>query len=193
MRKFSHFQGKEPLFENLLKEFRFQKIRRLIPKNSTVLDLGCGYQAFLLRNISHLIKHGRGIDIRVVKDNLPKNIMLIDGNINNGFPNIKQKFDVVTALALIEHIKNPKSLVFHAHRFLKKGGKLIITTPSPYAKPVLEILAYQIHLISEQEIRDHKQYLSKSELYKILKNVGFEKIKVRYFQLGFNIFAEAIK
>ncbi|MBP6256774.1 hypothetical protein KA405_03490 [Patescibacteria group bacterium] len=41
-----------------------------------------------------------------------------------------------------------------------------MTTPSVWSQPVLELLAYRLHVISEEEIRDHKEYFDKQKLIK---------------------------
>jgi 2-polyprenyl-3-methyl-5-hydroxy-6-metoxy-1,4-benzoquinol methylase len=42
-------------------------------------------------------------------------------------------FDVVVAGEVIEHLGNPEALLLAAHTLLKAEGKLIITTPNPFA------------------------------------------------------------
>jgi 2-polyprenyl-3-methyl-5-hydroxy-6-metoxy-1,4-benzoquinol methylase len=104
-------------------------------------------------------------------------------------------FDLVISLAVIEHLENPQSMINQVYKTLKKGGLFILTTPSPYAKPVLEFLAFKIHIVSEQEIRDHKAYHSEKDLVKMLNTSGFQKrnIKTKSFELGFNILVTSKK
>lgn len=42
-------------------------------------------------------------------------------------------FDVVVAGEVIEHLPCPQSLLAFAHRVLRVGGRLLVTTPNPYA------------------------------------------------------------
>jgi 2-polyprenyl-3-methyl-5-hydroxy-6-metoxy-1,4-benzoquinol methylase len=42
-------------------------------------------------------------------------------------------FDVMVAGEVIEHLGNPEALLLAAHALLKADGKLIITTPNPFA------------------------------------------------------------
>jgi 2-polyprenyl-3-methyl-5-hydroxy-6-metoxy-1,4-benzoquinol methylase len=42
-------------------------------------------------------------------------------------------FDVVVAGEIIEHLPNPQALLAMAHRVLRPGGRLVVSTPNPYA------------------------------------------------------------
>ena len=43
-----------------------------------------------------------------------------------------------------------------------------MTTPTRIAKPVLEFLSYRLHLINEDEIREHKHYFNKADIQEII-------------------------
>lgn len=68
-------------------------------------------------NIAQLLQANPGI--RFVKMNIPP---------LSGFED--NSFDFVISFQVIEHIKNDKLFVSEIHRVLKKGGKLIVTTPN---------------------------------------------------------------
>jgi len=42
-------------------------------------------------------------------------------------------FDVIVAGEIIEHLPAPQALLASAHELLRPGGKLVLTTPNPYA------------------------------------------------------------
>lgn len=192
-RKRSWGEENKSILDRVIEYLRFNKINKYIPKNCVLLDLGCGYNATLLKRYSSSIKKGTGIDLSV-NSNLKK-IKLIKGRIDNKIKLQSNKFDVITALAVIEHVESPKTMLKEAYRLLKKNGILLITTPSKYNKPILEFLAFNLKVISKSEIEDHKRYYDKMSLQKELVLSGFTKIKVKikYFQLGLNIFAIAKK
>jgi 2-polyprenyl-3-methyl-5-hydroxy-6-metoxy-1,4-benzoquinol methylase len=99
-------------------------------------------------------------------------------------------FDTIVALAVIEHI-NVESVHELIKRFkivLQKGGCLFISTPTPLAKPILELMAYA-GLLDKQNIREHKHYWNKHDLMKLAEGAGFKILKYQKFQLGFNQFA----
>lgn len=193
-RKKSHFQGKEPILEKFLQELRFRKVIAFVNNNDRVLDLGCGYKGALLKKLSPKIEEGLGIDISVTNKKICSNITLISEK--KGNTNIPSNhFDLVVSLAVIEHLENPLRILKTAYKSLKKNGTLLITTPSPIAKPILEFLAFKIGVVSKQEIRDHKKYYNKKELSDLLVTCGFKSknIKIKNFLFGVNTFAIAKK
>ena len=64
---------------------------------------------------------------------------------------------------------------------------------SVYSKPVLEFLSFNLYLISEIEIRDHKTYFYKLMLLDMCRNAGYDSFEIKYFQIGMNIFLKAVK
>ena len=50
-------------------------------------------------------------------------------------------------LTVIEHFERPRVHVAEMYRLLRPGGTLLLTTPSRRARPVLEFMAYRLHLI----------------------------------------------
>jgi 2-polyprenyl-3-methyl-5-hydroxy-6-metoxy-1,4-benzoquinol methylase len=190
----SHFQGAEPILEKFLQFLRFHQVLPFIKIGDRVLDLGCGYKGALLKNISSKINEGVGVDVSVTKKKIAKNIRLISEK--NGEVNIpKDHFDLATCLAVIEHLENPLNLLKIAYKSLKKNGRILITTPTPAAKPVLEFLSFKLGLVSRQEIKDHKKYYTEEELRDLLEKVGVKttKVHVRFFLLGLNTFVVAKK
>ncbi|HEX8974744.1 MAG TPA: class I SAM-dependent methyltransferase [Patescibacteria group bacterium] len=189
----AHCEGKEPILENVLSNLRYAKIVRHIPDKAKVLDLGCGYNAGFLSKIAGRNRECFGMDISVNKELVLENVTLIEHDLNKKFPLESESFDIVTSLANLEHLENPNFALSEIFRVLKPGGILLLTTPSVYAKPVLEFLSYKMRLISENEIRDHKNYFCKTSLVKLGKEVGFSKIKHEYFQFFMNNSVKAMK
>ena len=95
-------------------------------------------------------------------------------------------------LAVIEHLNNPTHILNEIHRVLKNSGVLVLTTPTPSSKPVLEFLG-RIGILDLDEILDHKIYYSKKMLLDTLNTHGFEVIIHKYFQFGFNQYVVAKK
>lgn len=189
----SHFQDKEPILEGLLSRLRFNKVTKFIPQNSRVLDVGGGYNSNLLQVLKSKISSGVGIDAHVSKNNLGPKIKLIEGDLNKELPFPDADFDVVVSLANLEHLEYPEINAAEMFRVLKPGGLLLLTTPSVYAKPVLEFLSFKLKMVNEEEIRDHKTYFNKSILTKLFNEVGFSLVEHKYFQFFMNNFMYARK
>jgi hypothetical protein len=71
------------------------------------------------------------------------------------------------------------------YRILKSEGVLVLTTPTPQAKPVLEILS-KLGILSRNAVVDHKHYFSGKEIKAILERVGFRRITAETFQFNLN-------
>lgn len=183
---------KEPLLEPLLRRMR---IRRVLPhirvrRDCKLLDIGCGWEARFLKSVEPYIESGIGIDFKAP--------LLANGKIRadrlmltDSLPYEDASFDIVTMLAVLEHLEQPMAVLTEIHRVLNPDGLLILTAPSKAAKPVLEFLSFYLGLISRSEIADHKAYYDRSSLGTLLHSSGFMMITHKYFQLGMNNFCVA--
>jgi ubiquinone/menaquinone biosynthesis C-methylase UbiE len=183
----------EPILEPLLRWFRLRRVIKEIPANATILDVGCGSKATFLRAISPRIKLGFGVDFKVANTqfgNLNTTQVMLDGTL----PFEDAIFDVVTMLAVLEHIEQEKLILREIHRVLKDDGKLVITVPSIWSKPILELFSYRLKIISEAEIRDHKRYYDRQKLRQVLVDESnFKHFQHQYFQCWMNNFCKVVK
>lgn len=184
----SQYNDDWPLFEKCLAYLRYLKIRRYIFKISKPIcvDIGCGFNGRFLRSIANYIGEGYGFDIRANEAKYG-NIHIINNSKYDGKLPIKNdKVDCVFMLAVLEHLPVNTFLFDEAVRVLKKGGYFILTTPTPMAKPVLEFLAYRLHFISEESIREHQHYYTKKELLGLMQKHNCKIVAYKRFQFGFN-------
>ena len=184
----------EPLLEPFLRWMRLRKVMPHIQRSSQVLDVGCGKSAAFLQSISGLIDRGVGIDFKVDRNILIANITTKRLRLDSDLPFDDASFDVVTMLAVLEHIENEQEILAEIHRVLVPNGKLVLTVPSVWAKPVLEFLAYKLKIVSEAEIRNHKRYYTREKLSQVLiEKTGFKQFKHHYFQFWMNNFCVVSK
>lgn len=183
----------EPFLEPILRKMRLKRVVSCIPKNTVLLDVGCGTSATFLKAISPNIKQGFGVDFKV-DDTQFNNIKTTQLRLDNKLPFEDSTFDVVTMLAVLEHIEKEQEILREIYRVLVPGGKLIITVPSVWSQPVLEFMAYKLRLVSEAEIRDHKRYYNREKLKKVLIEAnGFDDFNHQYFQMRMNNFCTVVK
>lgn len=177
----------DSFLDKFFRWLRFRKVIKQIPKDSIVCDIGCGPSAYFLKSISSLIKQGIGLD-RELKDYQDSKLSLKRVEIFKGIPFKDKSFDVVTMIAVLEHLTNPQEILSESFRVLKDDGRLILTTPTPLAKPILEILAYKLRLINKNDIKEHKDYFWPKDVKKMLSGSGFKEgnIKTYFFALYFN-------
>ena len=186
---------KEPILEKALRNFRLSRVLPFIPKQSTLLDVGCGWEARLLLHSAPILKEGFGIDFKVDSSlNKYKNITLFQKHFDEeALPVRSESQDTVTMLAVLEHIE-PSRVDFvlgEIKRVLKKDGKLLITVPTPKAKPLLEFLSFKLGIINPDEIADHKLYYSREILEQTLNRNAFQITIYRTFQFRMNSFCVA--
>jgi 2-polyprenyl-3-methyl-5-hydroxy-6-metoxy-1,4-benzoquinol methylase len=102
-------------------------------------------------------------------------------------PMKNKTFDTIVALAVIEHI--PVGDVFAVFKSfktkLRPDGTLLLTTPTPLAKPLLELMAF-MNLLDKHNIREHKHYWTKKDIYDLAEQNGFTVKSYKKFQWGFN-------
>ncbi|MGD9581982.1 MAG: methyltransferase domain-containing protein [Vampirovibrionia bacterium] len=183
---------KDLLLDKLFRYLRIKAVKRYIPFNSVICDIGCGYSGLFLKSIASYISKGIGIDKRVEESKDDK-LIFINNDLDNALSLDSLSVDCVTLLAVIEHVNKPLELLEEIYRILKPGGKIVLTTPSPASKYVLEFLSFKLKLIDEELIKEHKYYFNKKELQDSLKKIGFKSIEIKYFEFKYNILAVAEK
>lgn len=139
------------------------------------------------------IRQGVGIDYKVAPMQLG-HIQTIQQRLTDRLPFPDASFEVVTLLAVLEHLEAEQPILAEIRRVLQPNGKLVLTVPSIWAQPVLEFLSYRLKLIDEREIRDHKRYYDRARLYRsLVEQAQFRQFQHRYFQWGMNNFCTVIK
>jgi len=181
---------KEAILEPLLRRLRIKRVLPTLKRypGCRLLDIGCGWDAKFLRSVEPFIAHGCGMDFKAPSITTEK-IHTLEITLDKTLPFKSESFDVITMLAVLEHLEHHVEVVEEAFRVLKPGG----AAPSHRAKPVLEFLAYRLGIVSKEEIMDHKRYFGKEDLISLFKPVGFHAIFHRYFQFGMNNFLLAEK
>jgi uncharacterized protein (TIRG00374 family) len=184
------------LLEQFFSTQRMKKAQKLIKKhdkNGRILDIGCGVYPYFLINTDFEKKFGidQGIENKTLKQ---KRIYLKNHNIceDIDIPFEKESFDVITMLAVIEHLEYDQTteIIKNCYSLLKKSGILIITTPAHWSDPLLKIMA-KLNIVSSEEINEHKHAYSMKELNNLLLLSNFkpENIQKGYFEFFLNIWA----
>lgn len=185
----------EPILEPLLRSLR---MRRIVPyvklyPDCTLLDIGCGWEARLLRELEPHIGKGVGIDFKAPSIKSDK-LETMSAIMEKDLPFQHDSFDLITMLAVLEHLEHPEAILKEIARLLRPGGGLLLTVPSWYAKPVLEFLAFRMGVVNPEEIRDHKRYFNRGDLLDIVDATpGLRVVKHEYFQWRFNNFLFAVR
>lgn len=191
------------LLEGFLANQRVKIANKLIPqeyRKGSLLDIGCGSYPLFLTSTNFSNKYGldKVVKQESVKFFEEKKINLInhDNELEDKLPFEDNFFDVVTMLAVFEHIEPEKlpNLLREIKRILKPNGFYIMTTPAVWTDGLLRFLA-KVHLVSPKEIEEHKDAYSFKKITKFLTQSGFsqENIELGYFELFMNIWTRAKK
>lgn len=115
------------------KTARFERTLQEVKNGDKFLDIGCGVglmTSMVKEKYPDCDVYGVDISAQVVEDNKKEhpNINYTQGEVGNlSYPD--NFFDVIFSGETIEHLDEPQLFFEEAFRFLKKKGKLIITTP----------------------------------------------------------------
>jgi len=189
-----NYFGRLSLVDRVIQYFRFRIVCKHILKGSFVIDFGSGDGSFLF-HFKDKILRGVALD-RYPSSRELVNILFLPFNIDSDdyhkIPGAG-KADIITSMAVIEHVKSPENFIKLSFNLLKSGGSFVLTTPTPRSRRLLEFLAFKLGLISRKEILDHRQYLWGYQLYTMALDAGFKSAKWREFEFGMNTLFVAIK
>ncbi|MFH1209745.1 MAG: methyltransferase domain-containing protein [archaeon] len=180
---------------SLRKRLKMPLIMKALSINKTdkVLDIGCGSGIFS-EAIAKQAKEAYGLDysktnILNVRSNYKnlKNLHFVIGDASN-MPFKDNYFDAVLATELIEHIQNDNKFLQECNRVLKKGGKLIITTPC--TNPLVSVDWFRkigAGIDMSKDFGHKRPGYTKEELYSLLKK---NKFKIENYEYYDQFFAE---
>jgi len=193
------------VLERYLAKKRSKTANALTPhtlRNGRILDIGCGAYPYFLANTEFKQKYGVDKSETITQYSDPPgtpnplHLQQWDFTKQPQLPFENNYFNVVTILAVLEHIEPPNTrpLISEIFRILQKDGLLILTTPAAWTNPLLHRMAL-LKLVSPVEIYDHKDTFSHKKITALLENCGFKKENIRlgYFEMFMNIWACAEK
>ncbi len=160
-----------------LNSWRPKKYRKLILKHSssnhkTLLDIGCAYGYFLKILKDDFIIHGTDISnhaIKVARNKVKCEYERADIEVD-GIP-FKKKFDIITAISVIEHLSDPKRGLENIHDHLNEGGLFCFEIPTVSNK--LSAIFYKLFLSYDDT---HLFIKPVDKVEDLVKSVGFKKI-----------------
>lgn len=180
-------QGIEPLLQWL----RMKMVEPFLKPGGVLVDLGCDEEMTLIYQQGGRMKKAYGLDI-IAEPKKEKNVEIIRADLTKRLPLPDEMADVVTMLAVLEHIPKPQRIVNEAYRILRPGGLFLVTVPSPASRPILELFA-QIGLVRKEMVDQHETYFTPALLRATAQKAGFGRIMVEKWELGMNTFMRAEK
>lgn len=127
----SNIDSQNPLVmgEEHIHDAVFELVKKYLPADSNVVDIGAGQGAFSLRldKLGHKVT---ALDVDTENWKLT-DVDFIGINLDSEFASkINQKFDAVVAIEIIEHLENPFSFIRECAKLLKPNGLLFLSTPN---------------------------------------------------------------
>ena len=177
---------------------------RLVPathRHGRILDIGCGCEPYFLARTEFATKIG--LDKVVNGEASAGNtrypsirLMPFDVNESPKLPEPSESVDVVTMLAVFEHIQVDRLVILinEIERVLKKDGVYILTTPAGWTGPILTFMKW-LRLVSPVEINEHQDAHSRSKIREILgrTRLGSHPARFGSFELFMNTWVVVTK
>ncbi len=126
-----------------------------------------------------LLQHARGVwglDVVFDKGKLPQPSTFYYQGSAESF-STQNKFDVIFAGDLIEHLSNPGLFLSRAKEHLKEGGRLILSTPNTFN---LFNIAEKVSKGEPTVNKDHTCYFNSKTITQLLQKNGWEVLQVSY-------------
>jgi len=156
-------------------------------RGKTVLDMGCiQHRAehaitnpnWLHQKIKDVAKRVVGLDyleseVKVLKDS---GFEMICADITKPIP-FTEKFDVLVAGDLIEHLSNFDGFFENCKAALKPGGKLILTTPNPFYDGIFSFVSFSNNVLTNLE---HTCWIDGVSLGQLAHRFGFLVQDIQY-------------
>jgi 2-polyprenyl-3-methyl-5-hydroxy-6-metoxy-1,4-benzoquinol methylase len=132
--RYTHAGSTDPSQGDIWPVVRGRLQRAFQGRRARILDLGCGngYQTQRIAGLGHEVVGAEASDegVSVARAAYPgirfEHVSVYDEDLP---AKLGDPFDAVIALEVVEHLFYPKRLFEQAHRLLRPGGQLVISTP----------------------------------------------------------------
>ena len=174
--------------DRLLQRWRIAKVASEIRPGARVLDIGSADGALFTALGPRIGPGSLGVDPTLRRLHVVNGCRLIPGGFPEAIPPGTEPFDAVTLLAVLEHFPPEayEALRAGCEKYLKPGGKLLITVPSPHVDKILALLQF-MRLVDGMSLEEHHGY-DVGITPDIFPPPTFTLVRRKTFQLGLNNF-----
>lgn len=173
------------LVDRLLQRQRIKRAIHEIGPNDFVLDVGC-HSGELFKSISGFKITGVGVDSDLGSAVSSDAFSFIRGEFPECMVGTEYQFDVICALAVLEHVPEEKvsDFVAQLRRLVSPDGRVIFTVPSPLVDRILDVLLF-LKLIDGMDAEHHHGF-KVSDVEPRMRQAGFVLDRHERFQFGLN-------
>lgn len=160
---------------------KYKALSRWIGESSKVLEIGCGNAPILkiLPNLNYTgIDHNKN-SIEKLKEKGKKGHRLDLNSLKS--LKLDNNYDFILFIDILEHLHNPKNALNFFKKYLKKGGKIIVSLPNDYN------MANKLRFIANKKIvkypfweHGHLHIYPIKEGQKFLKDQNLKIVKTKY-------------
>jgi 2-polyprenyl-3-methyl-5-hydroxy-6-metoxy-1,4-benzoquinol methylase len=170
--------------DRFIQRWRIRKVLPYIKPGARVLDIG-SVDGALFKQAPRLKMSYVGIDPTVTAKVSEERCTIYPGFFPKDLPET-EPFQVITMLAVLEHFPNSEhaTLAEGCARFLKPGGLVLITVPSPAVDTILKWLM-RFRLIDGMSLEEHHGY-DVNDTPRIFSEPSFKLEHRGTFQFGLN-------
>lgn len=192
------YSKEEILYINNKIEQKYLLIQKLLSKknrNPRLLDVGCG-EGFALSFFNKLNWDVMGLDFSkfgLMTHNPNMEKQFIDGDLYDNIKTLKakkDKFDLIWAGNILEHVLDPMQLLINCYDLASKNGILMIEVPNDFSTIQIELKKRK--LINNDYwiiLPDHISYFNKEGLVNICSKANWRIKKIiTDFPIDFNLF-----
>lgn len=166
----------EQRFKGVEKSRTFSNILDIFDlRNKAVLDVGCSYGEFLI----HFGKESTGVTVTEAEVAYAKmkGLDVRNGNIESDSFLLEEKYDVIFANNIFEHLYSPHHFLIRVREYLKPDGMLILGVPCiPEITPLVHLPKFRGSLAVE-----HINFFTRNTLAKTVERGGWDVREVRGF------------
>ena len=179
--EFDYFEEKKGATahdERRVKEYIISKVQKTA---ESILDVGCG-NGWVAKKFLSKGKLVLSLDVSAVNPSKAKELYPSEkhfGVVADSFqlPINENSFDCVIASEIIEHVVDPKEFIKELFRVVKKGGRLIITTP--YKEKLIYYLC--IHCNKKTPANAHIHSFDETKLESLYKESDLKSFEFETF------------
>jgi SAM-dependent methyltransferase len=158
----------------ILSQFVGEAVKDVTDRKPQILDVGCGTGG----NVVMLNEHGDAYGIDVSEDAVrfchERGLERVELGAADELPFEDGKFDLVTALDVVEHLDDDLGALKEFRRVLRPDGKILIFVPT-----------FMFLWGIQDDVSNHRRRYRLPELLRIVREAGFEVERSTYANITF--------